>query len=553
MEKKNSSKKLYILVIAIIVFLFIFLYFKSIDITFALYGENPQIIKYGDDYYENGCYATNGFGTDLRDNIVTNGQINTYQEGSQRIEYVLKFAGITKKLTREVIVLENAFKGYDFYLNGDSIIYLVKGDNYEEQGAYVVKQEGNITYNDIEIKGNVNTSIPNEYEIIYSFTLGENTMTKKRKVIVLEKNEEVKLNSDGKSAVIRINFSNIDNYSKTILPDGKVSAEKEIEYTVKLNGEYHFLVYNNEKLVFDKKVLVDSLANSLTCIGEVKVSGTFLNIITDTPEIKKIVWNIDGTNVDGTKEIHISNRVSKASTDIEFTDGTKVLVNCKITDNLAYTFTYDEYNTKPYIACKTYTEQDRINLEAKLKKAVDDAGYGTRAGVVEAARFLVGGLDYKIRYLGPKKVNSTLGRYTKSGLNIANSNGWGCSVSGWTQGMDCTNFVKWAFAQNGLDINDYYNKSNTYKTKDSVGNIRVGDFLLTPCTTRCENRDYMHVGIVIGIDDKNIYVAEATTESTDAIVVSKYNKFNMPASGKFSVFKKYIYANDGNVTDMWMS
>ena len=88
------------------------------------------------------------------------------------------------------------------------------------------------------------------------------------------------------------------------------------------------------------------------------------------------------------------------------------------------------------MTCNTYTAQDKATLDAKLKQVVAEAGRGTRAGVVAAARFLVGGLDYKVPYLGPKTVNTALGRYKKVGLNIGQDGAWGCSVSGWKQGMD---------------------------------------------------------------------------------------------------------------------
>ena len=168
---------------------------------------------------------------------------------------------------------------------------------------------------------------------------------------------------------------------------------------------------------------------------------------------------------------------------------------------------------------------------------------------------MVGGLEYKIKYLGPKNStidpNGVLGRYDKKGLNIANNQGWGCSVNGWIQGMDCTNFVQWAFINGGVKLNSVYSTANTAYAKDSVDKIKVGDLMLTPCDGCKTGSAYQHVGIVIGIDSNKIYVAEATTGNINAIIVSELDKNNMPSTGNFSIVKFYHYQSDGNITNMW--
>ena len=226
----------------------------------------------------------------------------------------------------------------------------------------------------------------------------------------------------------------------------------------------------------------------------------------------------------------------------------KEKITCNIHNELIYDFVYDVNNTKPFMQCGTYTIYDKILLDEKLKNSIIQAGYGTRAGVVEAARFLVGGLSYKVPYLGPKKVDFSLGRYQKLGLNIGNSSSWGCRVSGWTQGMDCTNFVDWAFIQNGMKLKNVYGMGNTYRLIDVVNQIRVGDLLLTP-----NDESFSHVGIIIGIDNENIYVAEATTGKINAIVVTKLSKNNLPKKGSLSIAKLYNYDRDGNITNMWVN
>ena len=121
-------------------------------------------------------------------------------------------------------------------------------------------------------------------------------------------------------------------------------------------------------------------------------------------------------------------------------------------------------------------------------------------------------------------------------------------VSGWTQGMDCTNFVEWAFKQNGLDIKGgTYGTSNTYKTVDVLDKIRAGDFMLVPKS----GGGFQHIGLVAGVDSNYIYVAEATTGSIDAIVISRYEKSTI-GENRFKTVRLYQYPSDGNYTDMWL-
>jgi hypothetical protein len=218
------------------------------------------------------------------------------------------------------------------------------------------------------------------------------------------------------------------------------------------------------------------------------------------------------------------------------------------TRSLIYKFNYDENNLKPKMTCNTYTATDRTRLEALLWQAVDRAGRGTRAGVVEAARFLVGGLNYKVPYLGPKTVNSELGRYDKLGLNIGNSKAWGCQVSGWTQGMDCTHFVYWAIINGGLQVSTVNPQKSAVPFKDNVDKVRVGDFLLT-LSDGSVSWTYSHTAIIIGEDNNYFYVAEAKGIGTGVIKLSKANlplkkqEYGMVSTGQ--------YPSDGKITNMW--
>jgi len=215
---------------------------------------------------------------------------------------------------------------------------------------------------------------------------------------------------------------------------------------------------------------------------------------------------------------------------------------------MIYIFKYDENNRKPMMKCDTYTAQDRVYLEKLLEQTVNEAGRGTRAGVVAAARFLVGGLDYKVPYLGQKRVDSTLGIYNKLGLNIGNSKAWGCLVSGWTQGLDCTHFVSWALVNGGLSWSEVRPQLGAVPLRENVSRVRPGDFLLT-LSDGSVSWTYSHTSIVIAVDSDYIYVAE---EKEIGLVVSKVSKSDLPSrSSNLGMVSFGKYPSDGKMTNMW--
>ena len=274
----------------------------------------------------------------------------------------------------------------------------------------------------------------------------------------------------------------------------------------------------------------------------------------------KITWTSSDPTV-ATVSGGVVNAVGVGTTTItakagNFSASAKINVKIVTTSDI-YTFKYVKNQLdKPVIRCKTYSAEDRVVLEDKLARAVEKVGYGTRAGVVEAARFLVGGLDYRIEYMGTKSVakdpSRDVGRYNKKGLNIGNSRGWGCQVSGFTQGMDCTNFVQWAFTNGGVKLGSAYSTNNTYPSTQVADKIKPGDLMLSPCYSSCRFEDkFSHVGIVIGVDDSNLYIAESTTGNINSIVISVYDKHNLPTKNKFSVAKLFNYPAEGKLTNMW--
>lgn len=552
--KNNKRLIIIISVILIVIAIIAFIYIKKNSITFTLNGEEVVSIEYGQDYIDSGFVAKDGFGSDLHDNVTVNGEIDIYSAGPYEITYELNYKNNKHSLKRIVIVNDINVEDLELILNGEEETYLMVNSYYEEEGAYVLnKIENKKIEEDITIYNNVDSTRVGEYEVKYIYQYNGNAIEKTRNVTVFDISSSISPTTiTSKKVDISFDLSNLKILKEIRLPDGSITSLKSVSYSVENNGDYLFTIYTTDNREFEKTVSITNIIGEYSCNGTINLTGTNLSLLgTKLEEVERFEWNINGKNEVGTRSIKKEKIVNSASVDLVFKNGEKKKITCSIKDNLVYHFKYDENNTKPFMKCRTYTEAERSNLEAKLKKAVATAGYGTRAGAVEAARFLVGALDYKVPYLGPKTVNTALGRYARVGLNIANSGGWGCNVSGWTQGMDCTNFVSWVYAQNGMKVSSYSTK-NVYRTASDIANTKVGDLLLSSKDTR-SCTEFIHVGIIIGIDDKYFYVAESTTGSVNAIVTNKYTKNGFTDRRKFDCVKHVEYPSNGNLTNMWLS
>ena len=545
---KSNLKLIFVLCITIILVFVLILFTNNEEkINFYLMGDGQMTIRLGAEYYEMGFVATDKKGKDLSEYVTINNYINNNQEGSYTVKYTLKKDNVVKVLTRIVKVTDIKDNKYYIELENGNVFHHLKGKEYIDPGYTVYDENRNIVDIDVEVSGNVDISQKGSYLLTYSFNYQGYNDVITRTVEVYDIEYEYIKTIDIKGIIL--NFLVRSNNLKYVrLPNGIIENNNSFSYNILQNGVYHFDFYDIYGNVKRETIEITEMMKELYCTGVINRYGTNLVISgEDASKNSLYEWYINGIRiVDDITHDTLYKKINNVYIVVD-NYGNKEKITCNIHNELIYDFVYDVNNTKPFMQCGTYTIYDKILLDEKLKNSIIQAGYGTRAGVVEAARFLVGGLSYKVPYLGPKKVDFSLGRYQKLGLNIGNSSSWGCRVSGWTQGMDCTNFVDWAFIQNGMNLKNVYGMGNTYRLIDVVNQIRVGDLLLTP-----NDESFSHVGIIIGIDNENIYVAEATTGKINAIVVTKLSKNNLPKKGSLSIAKLYNYDRDGNITNMWV-
>lgn len=245
----------------------------------------------------------------------------------------------------------------------------------------------------------------------------------------------------------------------------------------------------------------------------------------------------------------------------------------------------DEYNiNKKFLECNMYNKEENDLIDKILENKINNAGYKTRAGVVEAARFLTLNLPYKINYFYENGRGTTFGiqenvqgegRYYNKGLFLDESrfeniiykkNGpatWGCNLYSnvikeeQKNGLDCSGFISWAMIQAGFDpgdigagITDVYDYTDTgEKTNltDEVINkdiIKTGDLLHS-------NRAGGHIAIIVGMDEYNYYVAEAIWYEPNGVVINTYSKENIKNNFNYVILMDSFYKNDGKYSELW--
>ena len=500
--------------------------------------------------------------------------------GAYTINYVVKENGNQKTIVKRIVIVSESDptifvgelnqNGPTIILHGEQNIILKAKSPYEEPGfvAYDYK-DGQITQKVTYQPKEFDTSVPGEYEIVYRVKNSkgqEYTISRMIKVVEEMSDLDIRAEVLNKGAVtneaeieVRVSGPGI---KRIVLPDGNIEEYSIANYKVSKNGVYVFIIEDDYGNMFHKSVVVNNIdleEPSGTCSVSRDGNEYVINVVAnDNRGIKGIDYVINGnkTGFFASTIYRTKEKVSLVEAFIQDVAGNKARISCPLSDfneepEGTYTFKYN--NNKSIIGCNSYGLNDKNNFDKKLATVISEAGIETRAGVVEAARFLVGGLNYRIPYTAPKNEaidpDGILGIYEEVGLNIGNDKGWGCTVSGVVQGMDGINFIKWAFKNANLSFDS--SLAGSKSVGSIVKKIKPGDIIYTPCTN-CENgKNYEDIGIIIGVDSNKIYIAAALKDNYNSIVIEELNIKSLPKTGKFSMVKQYNYKSDGNLKMMW--
>lgn len=297
------------------------------------------------------------------------------------------------------------------------------------------------------------------------------------------------------------------------------------------------------------------------------------------PSEKKLNYSSNNTNAVTVDDSGLVKAIGNGETTITISIEEYLKTINIISTDLLLPLNNDSIFDKPFLECGQYTKEENDLLDKILIYRVDNAGYATRAGVVAAARFLLIEFPYKIDYFYEngritEKIDGE-GRYYHEGLYLNESryeslNGsdegpacWGCKLYSnqvneeGINGLDCSSFVSWALLNGGFEPGDigagkkggnkntFYNIAQREKnTLELISSIKAGDLVHN-------NKASGHIGMVIGIDYENIYVAQAIWYKPNGLVITKYTYDEFVDDWSSVILMDEYYQNDGNYTDMW--
>ena len=359
---------------------------------------------------------------------------------------------------------------------------------------------------------------------------------------------------------VKDKYNNINNLESQLVKRDRITDIKMSKETVYLyKGGSEVISYSVEKIGnIDDDVKLSSSDESVATVDD---SG-----------------NIKGINY-GTTYI---NATSNGGT----TAKTKVVVSKFINKPVVD-------SKKSYISCRQFGTNESEEIDNMLADRINQAGYGTRAGVVAAARFITLEFSYKIPYFyengrlenyAPYKHVDGEGRYYHKGMYLNESKFselkkgaklvgpaiWGCNLQNYTNwgkwevgkyypnGLDCSGFVTWSLLNGGFDVGDIGAGGDgsgkkslpDIGTKMDItpelmhsGRVKVGDLIGLSG----------HAAILAGWDDNNYYIAESlnTTGGVVMTVVPKAKLENRNSIYTFVVLMDDYYKKDGNLTNYW--
>ena len=370
--------------------------------------------------------------------------------------------------------------------------------------------------------------------------------------------------SKNKKCILDYEFGNNDIYIKKSF--GIVKATK--------NKIYYFDSINKDTIY-------------LAVGGKKQYISTLLG---DSNKLKYNISNNDVINVSSSGEIIAlkegTSKIIVSYEDISFTSN--VVVTSLITNDILKN---DFDFSKPELECGYYSKDDNDLLDKILIDRINDAGYKTRAGAVEAARFLVLEFPYKISYFyenGRQTTNNVdgEGRYYHEGLYLHESRYnnltgsymgpkiWGCPLysepagRNIDNGLDCSGYISWALLNAGfdvkdvgagfsgpLDLTDYGDVERFTNSLIKSKKIKVGDLVHS-------EHSGGHIGMIIGIDNDYFYIAQALWNDADhkltkkdpnvmAVQITKYSYSEIVNIFPHVILMDNYYLEDGNLTNMW--
>ena len=399
------------------------------------------------------------------------------------------------------------------------------------------------------------------------------------------------INKDDETALSIENLHDIDKCG--------YSTDNGIKWVNINNKNCTFEANENTRKVYIKKfmfirsfeindlVIKDNLPKKIFIAmhDEIKLNPQ-VHIIGDKKEIK--YESLDNSIVTINNDKIVSKKVGSTKVKMTVNNKYEKTVDVEVTDLIVKRpKKFDDY--KKNLKCEYYSKSEAEKLDKILENRIENVGgYGTRAAVVEAIRFLMLDFPYQIEYFfengridGGMHNADGEGRYYHKGLylhedkfktikySFAGPAIWGCPLRNYEDwgkifkkgqfkpnGLDCSGFVSWCILNGGFDVGDKGagdNLEDTNEINDIGGEkVKITDEFVKSGKLKAGDLVgiWGHIAIVAGIDKDSVYVAESLW-TFGGPVINTYKKDKLDDKFVQAVLLDDVYKKDGLYTEMW--
>ncbi len=374
MAKKKKKYKLqlidYFIIVCLLllVFCIFFLIFNSnkkndivadetIQVTenekvgFKLNGNEKMTIKKGSGYKERGYAVFSTLEGNLSEYVTISGNVDINEPGIYKIYYTLEYKTVSKTLERTVEVVDK----YSVMIDGDAVVYVLKGSEYKEQGVKVTDSDGEELEHEVKIDNKVDTSKVGDYYINYVVSFGDVEQELMRKVVVYSMEYELKpdtVSTTNDKVVISFNTES-EYYAYTMYNDKKTSLKKfdvEVFSNMKITYKIYDIFGNFVTEEIDVKN-IDKTQLTAYCNASVYNDSTVFNVGSNK-KISKVVYYGAGISIGTSTDANYTykgklNPKSSISITLYDTSNTTVTVDCKVTDKTTTTSPSPSTNPSP--------------------------------------------------------------------------------------------------------------------------------------------------------------------------------------------------------------
>lgn len=307
------------------------------DISLTLKGTSTMVLYLNQEYVEPGYEALNEYGKDISKNVEVIGNVDTSVAGIYDISYRLDYKNDVLVKRRTVTVIDETKSV--FTLLGESDVILKKGEEFKDDGYFLILPGVSDPDKYVTITGSVDTNTPGIYRIIYKLdspslkhelirtvnVIGESTLFPTITLV------------GGQSITLKLNEKYTEKgYSATDSVDGNITRNVTVKNTVKSDTpglyEVKYTVKNSRgyESSISRIVKVLSKDESSTVTPTYGGIDEYLKISVSNKAITKDNITLDITVINSAvKSIILPDNTMTTSTNLKYTvkeNGTYIII-----------------------------------------------------------------------------------------------------------------------------------------------------------------------------------------------------------------------------------